>query len=157
MALADVFDEYARRVGYKGPKKLGDEPEGVPAKAPDVPAATTWLREYLIGRVRFSDWLVITSVVLLCVLFLAGVALAIYHRDNPGLMSAIVGGDLLSLLAVVGWLHKITVQKTIMDAAMSVIDGLPPDKAASFLLTMHERYFVKPAGRGNEAGNVEPS
>jgi hypothetical protein len=141
MKFEAALAEYMRQTGAATARKLGTRP---PTK--DVAGATTWLRDYLRERVRVSDRLVAVVVALLAILFLTGIGLAIYHRDKPEFMSAIIGGDLLSLLAVVAWMRRIIVEKTQIDLSIAMIEALPPEQSAVFLMTLYERLLGRRDG-----------
>jgi hypothetical protein len=150
MKFRAALAEYMRQSGQAGPRKLGDPP----AEPADLNRATTWLRGYLRERVQVSDRLVIVVVVLLCALFFTGIGLAIYHRDHPGFMSALIGGNLLSLLAVVAWLRRILIEKTQMDLSMALIEALPPEQSVVFMMTLYERLL---GGRGEVKTSDPPT
>jgi len=142
MNLKVALSEYLQRSGEAGPKQLGDEEE------PSLVGSTQWLRDYLTGRVAFNDRLVLAAIGLLAVLFLAGVGLAISYHDKPVVMGSILGGDFLSMLGVIAWMWRIIVEKTRIDLAIAVIEGMPREQAAAYIQTMYEsmgRVAVEPA------------
>lgn len=132
MKLNEALAEYLKRSGEAEAKQLGDE------QATSVTGSTQWLRTYLAGRVQFNDRLVIAAIGLLVFLFLTAVALAVYYRDHPVTMGSILGGDFVSMLSIVAWIWKIIVEKTRIDLAIAVVEGLPPEQAAAFIQTMYE-------------------
>ncbi|MDQ3280176.1 MAG: hypothetical protein M3Q69_02045 [Acidobacteriota bacterium] len=133
MDLKSALFEYLKQSGDLEAKHLGGE-----AQPTSVADSTSWLRGYLKERVRFNDRLVVTAVGLLALLFLTGIALAVYYRHEPAVMSSILGGDCVSVLGVIAWIWRMIVEKTRIDLAIAIIEGLPPEQAAAFLQTMYE-------------------
>ena len=96
-----------------------------------------FLSERLNNRFRFNNKLIIIAVVLLCILFAAGVILVFYYRDSPSVMGGVFGGTFLSLLSIIGWLHKLWKEKSLMDISLSILESLPPEKASDCINTLY--------------------
>jgi hypothetical protein len=113
---------------------LGEEPNEIDA-AKVTPKLVSGL-QMLQGTDRH---LILVLVVLICVLFLTGLGLVIYYRDNPTRVSLVLGGNYLSLLVIVGFLRRIWLEKRTIDALLVIAESLKPAEAAKTLVAFHFR------------------
>src|SRR5688572_24253428 len=93
--LQSVLGEYLQQVGGLERTDMG------PRKSASAAAISA---EQLVDRLRqestFNNKLVICITILHFLLFIVAVSLVFYYRDDPKIISFILGGSILSLLAV---------------------------------------------------------
>ena len=114
-----------------------------------APSNTNTLKERLIKQSKFNNSILIISIVLLCILFFLGVYFAIYYRDEPTTMSVVLGGSIFSLLGIIVWLRKLWAEKNLMDVSLAIIEDLPPQEAAKYILIIYDKMFRKKSTEDN--------
>ena len=80
--------------------------------------------------------LVILIALMYLALFAAGLWLVFVLRGNPGVIPAVLGGNVLSLAAIMYWLTRLWRDKTYLDVVTDVVRGLPPREAVRVLQTL---------------------
>ena len=133
--LKNIFQEFLDESKMMDFKTMGGEQLSI--------GNISALKERIIQQSKFNNTILIISVVLLCILFFLGVYFAIYHRDDPTTMSVVLGGSIFSLLGIIVWLRKLWVEKSLMDVSLAVIDDLPAEEAAKYILVMYDKMFRK--------------
>jgi hypothetical protein len=137
--LKEIYKDYLESIGRLdeeislGPRTDKKEVED---KSTIIRQSRFW-SERLNNRFRFNNKIIIIAVVLLCILFAMGVILVFYYRDSPSVMGGVFGGTFLSLLSIIGWLHKLWKEKSMMDISLSILEGLPPEKALDCINTLY--------------------
>lgn len=137
--LKEIYEEY-----LKGIEKLdevivlGSRGDQMEAKSSDlIDNQSRMLTERLNKRFKFNNAIIILAIVLLCILFAIGVSLVFYYRNSPSVMGGVFGGTFLALLSIIGWLHKLWKEKSLMDISLWALEGLPPEKAAEHINTLY--------------------
>jgi hypothetical protein len=137
--LKEIYKDYLESIGRLdeeislGPRTDKKEVEDKST----IIRQSRFLSERLNNRFRFNNKIIIIAVVLLCILFAMGVILVFYYRDSPSVMGGVFGGTFLSLLSIIGWLHKLWKEKSMMDISLSILEGLPPEKALDCINTLY--------------------
>ncbi len=137
--LKEIYKDYLKRIGRLDEEVcLGPRTDKKDVKDKGtIIRQSRFLSERLNNRFRFNNKIIILAVVLLCILFAVGVILVFYYRDSPSVMGGIFGGTFLSLLSIIGWLHKLWKEKSLMDISLSILEGLPPEKASDCISTLY--------------------
>jgi hypothetical protein len=149
MKLDQTLSDYLRRIEQYEPQKLG----GV--RRPVTEEDSRFLRESLGRQLRFGNSMIIVAVVLLCSLFFLGVFLILYHRDSLNAVGVISGGTFASLLAIIGLLRRLWLEKSAMDLLIHASKGLPPAETAKLVTSF---YFAatRRKARGGANARVQP-
>lgn len=129
------FEAYLKSLGRIGEIPLGE----------DNPTArnSEFLLSELKERSSSNRILAGIAVVMLIILFLIGVYLIFSYRDSPRIMAIVFGGIFASLLAVVGKLRQIWLEKFIIDHASLVLQSFSPEQAAEFILQLYRSFISK--------------
>ncbi len=86
------------------------------------------------------------ALVLLVILFGVGGGLIYLYREQPGVLTVILGGNLFTLLAVIDWLRRLWRDKSVLDALLFTVSGMAPEDAIKVISTF---YFRMRSGQGN--------
>lgn len=89
------------------------------------------------ARQLWAGRILIVAILVLCAIFLVGVALVFYYRDSPTTISILFGGNFFSLLAIVYWLRRLWLEKTVLDTLLILIASMPPTEAAKTITQFH--------------------
>jgi hypothetical protein len=136
--IDEIYGDFLKSINlFDNVISLGPGTGKKPAKDPEIlKDKTSILTGELKKRFKFNDKIIILAIILLSVLFLVGVSLVFYYRGSPSVMGSVLGGTFFSLLSIVRWLYKLWREKSIMDISLTIIDALPPEKAAEFINTI---------------------
>jgi hypothetical protein len=129
------FEAYLKRLGRIGEIPLGEQ-------RPTAQDNQLFLNE-LKKRGNSNSIFVIIAFAMLIALFVIGVILIFHYRDSPKLMGAAFGGTFLSLLAIVGKLRQLWLEKFIIDHASLVLQNFSPEQAAEFILQLYRSFISK--------------
>jgi hypothetical protein len=136
--LTPVIEEYLKSVGALAPVTLGDRKKD----SVDLPAAATAKDNELFARAlerraASGRYIIVITVVLLCLL--SGVVLvsALRYRDDPKVLGALVAGAFLSQLGIVARLRQLWLDKTVIDISIPVLEELPANEAADFICLLY--------------------
>lgn len=142
--LRPVFEGYLNGVGALAPVTLGDRKKG----SVDLPAAATAKDNELFARslerrAASGRYIMLISIVLLCLL--SGVVLlsALRYRDDPKALGALVAGAFLSQLGIVARLRQLWLDKTVIDISIPVLEELPAKEAADFICLLYWNLIKK--------------
>jgi hypothetical protein len=130
--LQSVYDDYLKRI-----ERLAEVQLGAPKARAVAEADSRFFRELLDRRVKSSQRLVMLCIILLFVLFGAGVAVMLYYLNSPSGVGISLGVTFFSLLSVVEKLRRIWHEKTLMEVTLTVLREMPPPEAAKFIETLY--------------------
>ena len=89
------------------------------------------------ARQVWAGRILIAAILVLCAIFLVGVALVFYYRDSPTTISILFGGNFFSLLVIVYWLRRLWLEKTVLDTLLILVASMPPTEAAKTITQFH--------------------
>lgn len=154
--LKELYEEYLKGIG-KFDEAIALGARGGQAETKDnvqLGEQSRMLTKRLNQRFRFNNGIILLAIVLLCILFSIGIFLVFYHRNSPSVMGGVFGGTFLALLSIIGWLHKLWKEKSLMDISLWVLEGLPPEKSAECInilyWTLHTSSKKLKKGNGAE-------
>lgn len=101
-----------------------------------IKTAASNLNEQLYKNAALKRMIIITMVSLLIVLFIVGVYLVLFYRDDPKTMGAILGGTFLSLVGIIAVMHRIWSDISRTDILMTIIGKLAPDKQVELFIAI---------------------
>jgi hypothetical protein len=134
--LMKIYEDYLDGIGKLDKKiYMGRGKDTKPVEDKEILKQESHiLSKRLSKRFKFNDNIIRIAIVLLCLLFAIGVTLIFYYRDLPHVMGGVFSGTFLLLYIIIRWLHKLWEEKSHMDFVLVIFDGLPPEKAAEFLI-----------------------
>ena len=130
-----VFEEYLKGIGrFAQTIDLGrEEIEPRPVTEKDSQFLTAQLnRQY-----KANNNMIIIATTMLVILFVLGVFLVFYYLDSPKIISVVFGGTFLSLLSIISRLHKLWIEKNMMDVSLIILQTLTPEQAAQFFKELY--------------------
>lgn len=136
--IKKIFEDYLNRIGELKPVQLGDDDKRIVTEKDSA-----FLETQINGQRNFNNTIIIVAMVVLCVIFLVGVALVIKYIDHIEKINIVFGGTFLSLLSIVYWLRKLWLEKSVLDISMGIIQNMPPEKAADYISTLYWRMINK--------------
>ena len=143
--LTSAIENYLESTGQLQLKQMGPGEERAITREHNQRLVTR------LGRIgRSNDRIVIIAIGVLCVLFVLGISLLLYHRDNLTAVWPVVGGMLVSNLAIVRWLRRLWIEKTLIGIMLVVAAELPPEQAAKYILLLYWNLIKQPE-RGSPA------
>lgn len=131
-AVRKIVSEYLESVDQQDTPVLGKKQDQAAINAA-APAMLSSLQQSQAS----ARLIIIVAVILLCALFIVGIALVFYYRDLPGTITFIFGGNFFSLLIVVFWLRRLWLEKTTIDTLLVLVSKLPPEEAAKIIVSFH--------------------
>lgn len=140
-SIKSIFEEYLNQIGELNPVQLGDE-----GKKTITQENSDFLRSKIQSQINVTNIILILAVILLCSIFLLSAFLAIYNAGDAGALSIIFGGSIISLLAIVRWLHRLWNDKTYMDLTIYSIQNMSPNKASEHIALMYWNIKSKKKG-----------
>ena len=141
--LTSAIENYLESTGQLQLKQLGPREEKAITREHNQRLAARLSR-----RRQSNDRIVIIATAVLCVLFVLGIALLLYYRDNPTVIWPAVGGMLASNLGIVASLRRLWIEKTLIDSLLVVAAELPPEQAAKYIVLLYWN-LVKQPNRGS--------
>jgi hypothetical protein len=130
--LKTVLGEYLRAVGATEAAQLGGKP-----KVDVTPKDNLLLIDRLRQKAGINNSLVIALMVLHFLIFFLAAALVYYQRESPNNIKVILGGSLLSLLALTRSLAGLWRDKTKMDMLVVIIPSLSPQEAVKAIQSIY--------------------
>ncbi|SRR5260370_979416 len=131
--LDNTLADYLRRIGQYEPQSLGKEPR------PTTEEDSLFLRDSLNRQLLFNNLLIIVAVIMLCVLFMLGVFLILYHRDSFDAVAWISGGTFAALLVIIRLLRRLWLDKSAVDLLIHASHGMSPSESAKLVTTFYFR------------------
>ncbi|MDH3892277.1 MAG: hypothetical protein OEV49_14460 [candidate division Zixibacteria bacterium] len=101
------------------------------------------LRGVLNAERKHINILFYLLMVLLVVLFGAGLYLVMTTPYEPLILWLIFGTEFAALLGILAMLRRIWYEKFIIATALAVLEDLPPEDAAQFILLLHSKFLRK--------------
>jgi preprotein translocase subunit SecG len=130
--LKSVVEEYLKDIGRLEDIKLG------PSKQRMVTISDNRKLENAISQAaKLNLYMVAVAFVMMCVLFVVAVFLLYQHRSNIGVS---LGGGSVAFAASFGavfWLHRLTVENTLIQVSLSILIEMPPEQAADILSLLY--------------------
>jgi hypothetical protein len=124
---------YLKQIGQLEAQDLGSKRQEVTV------ANKEFLLDSFQRQASANGKIIAVAVALLCVLFAVGVGLVIYFKNSPAALTAVAGGNLMSLLGIVAWLRRLWFEKNTMVALYLVAANLSPQEAAKVIVSFHFR------------------
>ena len=89
----------------------------------------------------FNNRLIISITILHFLIFLLAASLVLYYRDSPKAITTVLGGSLISLLALTRSLAGLWRDKNAMDILRAIVPDLPPEQVVPVIQSL---YFKSP-------------
>lgn len=123
--LQTILEESLLEAGALKPVQMGP----VPAKISVTPEVKRRLIERLLRESNFNNRILVAVTCLHFLLFIIALWLVYYNRDSLSAISVILGGSVLSLLAVTRSLSNLWRTKTGVDVLIAILPSLSPEQA----------------------------
>ena len=144
-SVMTILQDHLRRAGVLEPIKLGKADRAITATAEDQQVLFT----RLLRQGKFNNRMVIAVTVLHFALFVLAIALVYYYRESFNVVAAILGGSVLSLLAITRSLTGLWREKWMIDILVSLLPNLTPEQALTFVRSIYySRQFPQPPPAG---------
>jgi hypothetical protein len=104
-----------------------------------TPAEKKRLQDIIERQQRFNGRILLVAVVMVGLVFVLGIAFAVYHRDNPTAVGVAFGGNIFSVLVTVGWVRKLWIEKGLLDLARIATEEMAPEEAIELAMTIYWR------------------
>lgn len=140
-SIKEIVAVHLRAMGRLATVQLGEQPairdESLEEKT--TAACNKMQRGLRARRSRASRWLFA-----ICVVLAVGAAIWMFLLSATCANDAwIKGGVLVALVALIEGLRRLWVQKVVLDAFLSLLDGLPPREAARALESLYFGVFQR--------------
>jgi hypothetical protein len=133
MRVQTILHDYLSQAGALKPIKLGKSDRAI--------TVTEEERQALFGRLlqqtRFNNGMVIAVTVLHFALFVLAIWLVYYYRESFNAVVAILGGSVLSLLAITRSLTGLWREKWMLDILVSSLPNLTPEQSLTFVKSFY--------------------
>jgi F0F1-type ATP synthase assembly protein I len=137
--LPDLLKKYLQNVDGLEPVDLG--PKGAATRSKKSAPASLAEKQHLVDQLekqsRVNNRLVACITILYFLIFALAAGLVIYHRDSPKVITTILGGSLLSLLAIIQSLSKLWRDKNAMDMLRTILPNLAPEEAVKVIQSIY--------------------
>ncbi|MBK9949656.1 MAG: hypothetical protein IPP12_21105 [Nitrospira sp.] len=130
--LHTILEKFLKDAGSLKSPQLGDE---VPLRNQEVDKVA--FIEVLSKERGFNRGIIIALVGLHVVLFVVGIGFAAYYRDSPPTIGVILGGSILSLLAITKSLQQVWREKTIMDVLLTSVPNLSGESIVKIIESIY--------------------
>jgi hypothetical protein len=128
-----ILGDFLRGAGALKPVRLGESERAI--------TVTEEERQALFARLQkqsvFNNRIVIAVTVIHFALFVLAIGLVYYYRESFNAVIAILGGSVLSLLAITKSLTGLWREKWMIDILVSTLPNLTPDQALAFVKTLY--------------------
>ena len=129
--LIHVLHDFADSAGQLTAKPMGDVAE--PQKTGDVGR----VRQQMSELARKNGYIMQIAVGLVVVLFVFCLGVVVYYRQTPKVAITLMGGNLLQLVLLAGWLRRLWIEKTTLETLLIATEELPPAEASKLLLAFY--------------------
>jgi hypothetical protein len=144
MKLAkQAFEEYLKKIGQLDHIQLGEE-----TVKPVTNDDNDFLKNILIKQIKSNHRIINLAVVLLCIIFIFDICIILYSLMQPEIVKLAVSGGftISSLFLVINWLHRLWVEKNLMDVSLWISLDMQPEQAAKYIGAVYWRI----ANKGSE-------
>lgn len=131
--VEQIFASYLARAGRLEEIPLGDDEGEVEAPVTITQKESDEFSSRFAAQQKLQSTMIVVHLVMLCAIFIVGIVGAILLLRLPGLSGGVLGGTLALLLAVVARLHRIWIDKAMIDLAGSIVRDLPPEEAVRLI------------------------
>lgn len=128
-----ILHDYLREAGALNRITLGGAARAVTLTEKDRRA----LFERLQKQTTFNNRLVVAVTVLHFALFVLAIWLVYYYRDSFNIVAAILGGSVLSLLAITRSMTGLWREKWMLDILVSSLPNLTPEQVLTLLRSFY--------------------
>lgn len=133
MRVQTILHDYLHRAGALKPIKLGTADRAITVTDEQRQA----LFERLLKQTGFNNGMVIAVTVLHFALFVLAIWLVYYYRESFNIVAAILGGSVLSLLAITRSLTGLWREKWMLDILISTLPNLTPEQSLTFVKSLY--------------------
>jgi len=153
MRVQTILHDYLHRTGALKPIKLGKSDRAITVTDEERRA----LFERLLKQTGFNNGMVIAVTVLHFALFVLAIWLVYYYRASFNIVAAILGGSVLSLLAITRSLTGLWREKWMLDILISTLPNLTPEQSLTFVKSLYysqrSSRLVQPITQQTPEGN----
>lgn len=128
-----ILGDYLHRAGVLTPVKLGEPAKTITVTDEERKA----LFERLLKQSRFNNLLVIAVTVLHLAVFIFAIVLVYYYRESFNAVATILGGSILSFLAITKSLTGLWREKWMVDILVSSLPNLSAEQTLDFVKTLY--------------------
>jgi len=128
-----ILHDYLRETGTLERVTMGGSNRAVTVTEKERRA----LFQRLLKQTGFNNGMVIAVTVLHFALFILAICLVYYYRESFNVVAAILGGSVLSLLAITKSLTGLWREKWMLDILVSTLPNLTPDQALTFVKSFY--------------------
>jgi len=136
--LLTIYEEYLKSIGKSGDNiRLGGKESKASENQEIVEQKSLELAKRLKEKFKFNNRIILIMILLLCLLFLFGLVIIFLYRDFLLTNRIVLGFSFFSFVPIIHCLRKLWWDKCYLDISLSVIEGLPPERATEFISTMY--------------------
>jgi hypothetical protein len=128
-----ILHNYLHQAGALEPIKLGEPGQAINVTDKDRQA----LFNRLLVQTKFNNRIVIVVTILHFALFILAIWLVYYYRESFNAVVSILGGSVLSLLAITRSLTGLWREKWMLDILVSTLPNLTPEQSLEFIKSFY--------------------